>query len=73
MTCSETGLRVRASPHRTTVRLEQSRDGGGGVREEKHVTGSFTQRLSEWGGLVSLIHYQGAGHRTVSMGCGYSV
>ena len=55
------------------MRLEQSRDGGGGVREEKHVTGSFTQRLSEWGGLVSLIHYQGAGHRTVSMGCGYSV
>lgn len=27
MTCGETGLRVRASPHRTTVRLEQSRDG----------------------------------------------
>lgn len=44
---------VRASLHRITVRLEQSRDGVGVVvREEKHVTGSSTQRLSG----VALFH-----------------
>lgn len=46
---------VRASLLRITVRLEQSRDGGrgeAGVREEKHVTGSSTQRLSG----VALFH-----------------
>lgn len=25
---------------------------------------------AQWGGPILLIHYQGAGHRAVSMGCG---